>query len=432
MRHVVILGAGIIGLGVAVELIWRGAQVTLIDPRTPGSAASSGNTGWVVPALSAPVPAPGLPLQVARWMLQRDSPFRIDVSSVPGNYRWLSQFWNHCNPVAHRQGLLAQGRLNVESYDGYRRWQAAGLSFEHDQPGVTFVAEQAEHIEHIIDELNVLAPWGYLSANRMNASELRAAFPAMSSTVQGGVHAPGEQFVRPESVISALVDTIIPHGMIHRSAADSVESRGSRVTGVRAGNVVIDADAAVIATGAWMAETGRLFGLDLPIVAGKGYSITVQDPEISLGGPLYLADEKIACTPFQCANRFAGMMELTGTDESMDATRIASMTAALDRRLPGWSRGSKRSMWAGLRPMTPDGLPLIGKIPELENVYVAGGHGMLGVTMAPVTGEIIAELIMDGETRHDLTAFRPDRFQVLDQIMQTRLPGRDRRAGLTN
>jgi D-amino-acid dehydrogenase len=410
MQRAVIIGSGIIGLGIAVELVWLGVHVTLVDPRAPGTGASDGNTGWVVPALSAPIPAPGLPLQVMRWMLRQHSPFRIDFLSLVKQLTWLFSFWNHCDATRHRQGLLAQGRLNAESYDGFRRWADRGLDFEWAESGVTFVADDQGTIEHIAEELSALSEWGYESVERLGVSSLRDAHPEVGPSIQTGIRASREQYVRPESAIDALVREIQPNGRFVRAELDEFRISRRRVTGVVAGGEDIDAGAVVLAAGAWSGDVGRRLGFTFPILAGKGYSITVDQPSVPLSGPLYLADAKIACTPFRGANRFAGMMELTGPDDSIDPIRLLTMTTELDRHLPGWEKGTQRTMWAGLRPMSPDGLPLIGKIPDVGDVYVATGHGMLGVTMAPVTGEIIAEMIVDGSARHDISAFRPERF----------------------
>jgi D-amino-acid dehydrogenase len=410
MQRAVIVGSGIIGLGIAVELVWRGVHVTLVDPRAPGTGASDGNTGWVVPALSAPIPAPGLPSQAVRWMLKQHSPFRIDFPNLAKQLPWLVSFWKHCDETSHRQGLLAQGRLNADSYQGFRRWADRGLGFEWEESGVTFVADDESTIEHVAEEMCVLSAWGYKSVERLDAPTLRDAYPEVGPSVQRGIRASWEQYVRPESVIDALVRAIQPNGRVVREELDEFRLSGRRVTGVVAGGEDIDADAVVLAAGAWSGDVGRKLGVEFPILAGKGYSITVDQPSVPLSGPLYLADAKVACTPFKGANRFAGMMELTGPDDSIDPIRLLAMTTALDRYLPGWEKGARRTVWAGLRPISPDGLPLIGKIPDAGDVYVATGHGMLGVTMAPVTGEIIAELIVDGSTRHDLSAFRPERF----------------------
>jgi D-amino-acid dehydrogenase len=410
MQRVVVIGAGIVGLATAVELVWRGASVTVIDPREPGSAASSGNTGWIVPALSAPVPAPGLPKQVARWMLDRDAPFRVDLTSLTRQAAWLRQFWSYCNPGSHRHGLLALGRLNAAAYSGFQRWADAGLAFEWDEPGVSFVAREAETVEHVADELEALTNWGYAAPHWLSGSELRELHKELSTDIQAGVRAVREQIVRPESVIDALVGTLSGSAQFVQGTVESIKCRDGRVSAVVSGHRDLLADNVVIAAGAWSGRIGQLFDMNLPVLGGKGYSITVSDPDLRLSSPLYLADAKIACTPFAGANRFAGMMEITGTDDSIESSRVATMTRHLDKVLPGWERGSSRHVWAGLRPMTPDGLPLIGKIPDCDNVYAATGHGMLGVTTAPVTGEIISELIVNGASPHDVSAFDPARF----------------------
>jgi D-amino-acid dehydrogenase len=414
MAHVAIIGAGIIGLGIAIELVERGAEVTLIDPREPGSAASDGNTGWIVPALSAPVPAPGLPSQVAWWMTQREAPFRINPRKSLQMLPWLWSFWKHCHAQPHHRGLLAQGKLNARAYCGFERWRAMGIDFEWKQTGVTFVSESMEPIQHVADELEELSHDGYERAEYLDHDALRNAYPELGTRARHGFHARREQIVRPESVIRALVDFVSLNVRLVRSSVEQVVVNSRSVTRVVAGAEEIPVDAVVIAAGAWSREVGNLFGVHIPIAAGKGYSITVEHPEQPLAGALYLADAKIACTPFDGANRFAGMMELTAPDDSVSAARIMTMTRLLDRFLPGWEEGQRRIVWAGSRPMTPDGLPILGRVDRLPNVFVAAGHGMLGVTMAPLTGEIIADEVLDIDRQEDLQAFRLERFSSAD------------------
>jgi D-amino-acid dehydrogenase len=412
VAQVAIIGAGIIGLATAYELISRGTSVVLVDPRSPGSAATSGNTGWIVPALSGPVPAPGLPAQVLRWMMQRDSPFRIDLRRAPEFAFWLYRFWRHCNPVSYQRGLQAMGRLNCAAYESLQRWQDSGLEFEYSRQGVLFVARDPHHIEHLVTDMDSLATYGFQPVDWVTQALLHDLEPALSPNIDCGVLAHREQHVRPESLVTALLQALSDGSatFVEASVDGKVVIEDGCVTGMCAGVHQVDADAFVIAAGAWTGRLGRDFGLNLPIISGKGYSITVTEPELQLQQPLYLADAKVACTPFKGANRFAGMMDLTGPDESIDPSRLTTMMSALDTYLPRWNRGKRRIAWSGLRPITPDGLPLIGKAPGLENVYIAGGHGMLGMTLAPVTGEIIADLIVAGDSSFDVTPFDPGRF----------------------
>jgi D-amino-acid dehydrogenase len=413
--RIAIVGAGIIGLGVAVELVWRGACVTIIDPRNPGAAASGGNTGWIVPTLSAPVPAPGLPAQVARWMVKSDAPFRIDLLDSAKMLPWLWSFWRNCRTDIHRRGLLSQGRLNARAFDGFRRWRQSGINIELHESGVTFVSEHLDAIQHVADELELLTEFGYEPAEYLDRGRLVSSYPELGTHAQHGYVARREQFVRPESVIQSLVDLLSNSNaaMFRRERVERAHQSDSGIKIRMSGGEVV-VDDVVIAAGAWSGAVGTLFGVDLPVEAGKGYSITVEEPVDPLTGPLYLADAKIACTPFPGANRFAGMMELTTPDEVIDPERVLTMTRLLDRFLLGWGEGKRRTVWAGSRPMTPDGLPMIGRIPGNENVFAATGHGMLGVTMAPLTGECIADMIINGREDDDLDAFRVDRFSAAD------------------
>jgi D-amino-acid dehydrogenase len=172
----------------------------------------------------------------------------------------------------------------------------------------------------------------------------------------------------------------------------------------------IEADAFVIATGAEAAALSRQCGTSLPLQAGKGYSVTIDRPRLEVRYPLYLGDAKIGITPFGGALRVAGTMELSGINLTLDARRLEALERATERDLPGALAGEGRESWVGMRPITPDGLPILGRLPRSENVFVATGHQMLGVTLAPSTGKAMAELIAEGESSVDLEPFSPARF----------------------
>ncbi len=172
----------------------------------------------------------------------------------------------------------------------------------------------------------------------------------------------------------------------------------------------VPGDRFLIAGGAWSASLARMAGFHLPVQCGKGYSVTVTEPAVRLRRPLYLGEAKLGATPFRNALRIAGTMELTGINEALDPRRIDAIRASADQFLVGWRQGKSEEEWAGMRPVTPDGLPAIGRAPGYDNLYVATGHAVLGVTLAPATGVAMAELIHSGKTDVDLRPFDPNRF----------------------
>lgn len=172
----------------------------------------------------------------------------------------------------------------------------------------------------------------------------------------------------------------------------------------------IEGDVFVIAAGAWSGLVAERFGVDLPMQAGKGYSITIDNPAVSLGGPVYFPEHKIVTSPFVGALRIGGTMELSGINEDLDSRRIVAIRHGAERFLPGSLQGEGESEWVGMRPLMPDGLPVIGRAPGYDNLYIATGHAMLGVTLAPATAQAIADLVVEGNTRLPIEAFTPDRF----------------------
>ncbi len=172
----------------------------------------------------------------------------------------------------------------------------------------------------------------------------------------------------------------------------------------------VPGDRFLIASGAWSASLARMAGFHLPVQCGKGYSVTVTEPAVRLRRPLYLGEAKLGVTPFRNALRIAGTMELAGISEALDPRRLEAIRASADQFLVGWRQGKSEEEWAGMRPVTPDGLPAIGRAPGYDNLYVATGHAMLGVTLAPATGVAMAELIHSGNADVDLRPFDPNRF----------------------
>lgn len=182
------------------------------------------------------------------------------------------------------------------------------------------------------------------------------------------------------------------------------------ISGVATTDGYIQADAFVIAAGAWSGQVARMFGFQLPMQGGTGYSATIAHPVVKLRFPLYLADAKVACSPFDGQLRLAGTMELSGLRPSLNRQRIAAIRSSAARYFSDWRIGEFDDEWVGMRPMTPDGLPVIGRAPNLNNVCIATGHAMLGVTMAPATARAVAELLCTGETSLPIEPFSPARF----------------------
>jgi D-amino-acid dehydrogenase len=195
----------------------------------------------------------------------------------------------------------------------------------------------------------------------------------------------------------------------HTEAVGAVRRNG-RLVAVEAGGDTIEGDHFVVAAGAWAAPLGTVFGYSVPVQAAKGYSVTCEPPTVEIHHPLYLVEASVGVTPYEGGLRLAGTLELSGINERLDRRRVDAIRRNAEKYLPGVNQGGAGEEWVGMRPLTPDGIPLIGRVPDADNLYMATGHAMLGMTLAPATAAVIAELIIKGESTIDLTPFDPGRF----------------------
>lgn len=411
MQRIIVVGAGAIGLACAYALAKRGRHVVVVDKGAPGDACTKGNAGWVVPSISAPVPAPGLTWTSLKWMLSSDSPLYIAPSAAPALSRWLWRFWRHCNQRDWRSGLEAVASINRGTFAAYDALAKDGVDFELHHDGLLYVFCATRYMEGVRAEFQHLKAYGYGIPDVLDGDELRRMEPALSDQVTAGFLVPEERHVRPETLASGYAAKLATMGVELRSG---VEVRGGRAS---AHEVVLETSAGTIegsellvAAGAWSGEVIERFGVTLPVQGGKGYSLTIPGEGARVTRPIYFGESKIAATPFDGALRFAGTMELSGVNERFDARRMAAVRRGVGRYFrdalpPGGTE------WVGMRPLTPDGLPMMGRVPHLANVWVATGHAMLGITMAPVTGEAMADVMTGAAPPAAMEAFAPARFR---------------------
>ena len=412
-QHAVIVGGGVIGLCLAWELTRRDWQVTILDAGPFGGGASFGNAGWVVPALSDPVPAPGLIRQSLRWMLRADSPLYIKPRADLAFTRWLVGFWRHCNARDFAAGLAATAALNRRTFALYDSLAAAGVVFERHQTGLLFAYRSATALQHDHAGLDLLAPFGLQVPPVLTGAEIRAREPVLTEAIVGGYHLPDEQHLQPASLIAGLVAALTTAGATLRATtpATGFDRAGDRVLAVRTATDGIAADAVVIAAGAWTPLLAKLVGVRLPIQAGKGYSLDYSPPPHAVRHAMYLHEDRVAVTPWDGSVRLAGTMEFSGLNSKIAPARVAAIARAGHAALRNWPLDpTPIAPWVGPRPMTPDGLPIIGRLPGFQNLAIAAGHAMLGVTLAPATAEALAELLSTGNLPAVLRPFAPDRF----------------------
>jgi D-amino-acid dehydrogenase len=410
MRAVVV-GGGAVGLCSAWELARAGADVTVLERDRCGHGCTYGNTGWICPGLSAPLPAPGVMAVALRGMLRPRSPILIRPLFGPAFLRWSWRFWRSCAPERYRAGLEATVALGARSFDLFAELRESGVEFEHHANGMVVAALTEAGVSEYAAMLQEAQAAGYDEPVRVvDGDELRRLEPAASDAVVGGVHAPSEQYVRPESLAAGLVAALRAHGArVEEGVAVErlTQTRGTWRLETPAG--AHEADAVVVAAGAW---SGRLMTgiVDVPMEAAKGYSLTARGEGTVPRHAFYLAEAKVGCSTFGDALRIAGVFDLTGIDGSLRRRRLEMIGASAAPYLRDWKPTDVELEWAGLRPYPPDGLPIVGGVAGRDGLYLATGHGRLGITLAPATGKAIRSLVVERRTPDEIRPFGVERF----------------------
>lgn len=409
MKTVAIIGAGIIGLMSAYELKRCGYDVVIVDKGSPGGGCSLRNTGWITLSLSRPLPGPDVILASLRWLFKSDSPLFIQPTAVLRLAPWLIGFWCYCNRDAFRRGVAALASLAKGTMAAFDSLRAQGLEFEMYENGLLYVSFDERVLENKMLELAELGELGFTSPTVLTKSEVRDLEPNLSPEIVGGILVAGERHIRPESLNSALVDWLRSTGVrvvsdeeVTGFVLDDTSVRAALTNGDK-----IEADKFVLSAGVATGALVRKLHTRLPLVAGKGYSLTLHGTRNHLSRPIYFEEARIAVSQFGQDLRFAGTMELSNLNNGLEIQRLHGIERSARRCLRDWE-GRRATYWAGLRPLTPDGLPVIGRLPKYENVVVATGHGMLGVTLAPSTAREVTALIAG--TSGGVAAFAPNRF----------------------
>ena len=412
MTDVVVIGAGVVGLSCAYSIRCRGLDVTVVEREAPGAGASWGNTGWITPALSTPLARPDVRGASLGWLLSRRGPLTIRPWKDPELPSWLWRFWRSCNAGEYAAGLAALAALNERTGELFDALVADGVDMELECRGMLLACRTSRTLERARRDIEFTVARPGVNVRVLDREGMREAEPALRD-VRGGLLIGTDRYVRAETLAAGLLARLRSMGVRFAFGEEIVclERRGGRVTHVVSDAGRRSAEAVVLAAGVWSGRLAQRLGFRLPMQAGKGYSVTVRRPQRALHRPVYLAEAKVALSPYPDVLRVAGTMELVGFDTRVDRGRLARLGSAVQSFVPGWEAGEAVEVWAGLRPLTPDGLPAIGRAPGFENLYVAAGHGMLGMTLAPATGEVLAALLAGGESPDAaLDRFDPIRF----------------------
>lgn len=414
MKHIVIIGGGVIGLSAAAELATRGHKVTVLE-REPAArnGCSFGNAGMVVPSHFIPLAAPGMVQLGMKWMWNPESPFYIKPRLNWDLFSWAFQFWRACTPqhVAAAAPLLRD--LNLASRELYQTWAERGTDIGLEQKGLLMLCKTAHTLDEEATTAEKACKLG-VPAQVLDAKQAAVLDPTITMDIHGAVYFPKDCHLRPERYVAALEETLRANGgeIIFQCELQRWILQGSRVTAVQTSQGEFAADQFVLATGSWSPTLLNGLRLKLPMQAGKGYSVTVPNPVERPAICSILTEARVAVTPMGQGVRFGGTMEIAGLNEQINPRRVAGILKAVPKYFPKFKPQDFQDLppWRGLRPCSPDGLPYLGKTSAASNLIVATGHAMMGLSLAPVTGEIVADLAEDKPSRFDLKMLRPDRY----------------------
>ena len=410
---VVVVGGGVIGACAALELARRGARVTLLE--RGGELAwgcSAGNAGLICPSHATPLANPAALRDGLRWLLKPDSPFYLRPR--PSVLPWLARFVAASTPERVRASAPVIRELASASLALHAELADAGLDTGLERRGVLNVYESEEAFEEAKREAAETARAG-LPVEVLETEKARELEPAVAGAPAGAVYYPGDAHCDPLRFVRSVGAAASEAGAEIRTRVEvlGLRRRNGRVEAVVTTAGEVAAGSVVLAAGAWTPLLTRDLGLFVPVEGGKGYHVDLEPGEGDPRLPVWFQETRVIATPLAGRVRLAGTLELSGLDLSVDRRRVDAIVRAGKRGLRGLESRRVLEVWRGLRPCTPDGLPIVGRPPGLENVVLATGHAMMGLTLAPVTGRLVGEILTGEEPSHDLRPLRPDRFQPI-------------------
>lgn len=410
-KHILITGGGIIGLCAAYYCQQRGHRVTVID-RKPRQrdGCSYGNAGMIVPSHFIPLAAPGMVKLGLKWMWNPESPFYIKPRLSWDLITWAWKFWRASNkPHVDRCAPLLRD-LNFQSRALYEELAAQGHEFSLVKKGLVMLCKEPRTLEeegHMAEQARALG----VPAEVLDAKGMAALEPDVTMDIAGGVYFPKDCHLSPGKLMASLESCLLAGGAEFHwdTEVTGFVREGRRIAAVKTTHGDLTADEVVIAGGSWSPLLVEGLDLQLPMQAGKGYSLTVPQPRELPQICSILTEARVAVTPMDGALRFGGTMEIAGLNEDITARRVQGIIKAAPRYYPAFKPEDFAGIqpWRGLRPCSPDGMPYMGRTSRWSNVVIATGHAMMGLSLGPVSGKMIAECV-DGTELPALLS--PDRY----------------------
>ncbi|MDN5200089.1 FAD-dependent oxidoreductase [Fulvivirgaceae bacterium BMA10] len=413
-KRVIIIGGGVIGLCSAYYLSKKGFEVTVIEKGDGTDGCSYGNAGMVVPSHFIPLAAPGMIALGIKWLFNAESPFYIKPRFNRDLFSWGWKFYKAATKSKVEKAMPVLRDLNLmsrELYDELAREE--DLQFAFQKKGLFMYCKT----EHAFEEESALAKKANklgVKAEILSQQEAQSLDPSLQLDIAGAVYFPNDAFMTPHLFMERLQKKLEALGVNFRfnTLLKSINTSNNQINAVVVGNEELVADKYVIALGSWSSDLLKQINMDLPMQAGKGYSVVLPDPVSKPEICSILTEARVAVTPMTHGLRFAGTMEITGLDESINHRRLQGIFKSIPKYFPEFKKEdfTELQVWSGLRPCSPDGLPYIGKSDVYKNLIIATGHAMMGLSLGPVTGKLVSQIMTEDKTSLDISLLDPNRY----------------------
>jgi len=413
MAKVLIIGGGIVGLSSAYYLHKQGFEVTVLDKGDWIDNCSFGNAGMIVPSHFVPLAAPGMIKQGIRWMFNSKSPFYVRPALNSNLVKWGLSFMQHATTKHVSNAAVPLRDLSLLSKKLYEDLaKQPGFDFELTKKGILAfykTEKAAEEEAHLAEKAISLG----LDMAVLNAQECKDLQPDLALDVLGAVHYRCDAHLYPTKLMNGLINYLQNNGvkLIGKKEVDSIESRGNKIVKVHTGEMTWEADHFVLATGSWSPAVAKMAAVNVSLMPGKGYSFMEAEPQNRLTIPALLCEARVAITPMNGSIRYGGTMELDQINTKVNMQRVKGIVEAIPQYFPDLKPALpvEKNVWYGFRPASPDGLPYIGRSDKKQNLIIATGHGMMGLSLGPATGLLVSQLIAEEQTTLSMDAFAVDR-----------------------
>jgi D-amino-acid dehydrogenase len=411
----IVIGGGIIGLSSAYYLNQSGWEVTVIDKGDFFNNCSYGNAGYVCPSHFIPMATPGIVKQGLKWMLNSKSPFYVQPRFNRALIDWGFKFMRSATTEKVAAAAIPLKDIAVISQREYEAWTRLpdfDFSYEHKGLLEIFQTEKsAEHARHTAEKAHELG----LDAVLLSYEELKKMEPHTQINAIGALFFKCDAHLYPNKLMNGLIKLLQQRGvkLLPNEEMINVEKENGAITKVITNKTVHDADVVIVATGSWSREAASLLDINLPLMPGRGYSVTLENSPYKVNYPAILVEGRVAITPMDGNKiRFGGTMEITSTHTPPRMNRVKGILDAVKRFFPEFDVPMPASdrIWYGYRPCSADGLPYIGRAKKWKNVVLATGHSMLGLSLGAGTGKLVSEIINEQPTSMDITPFSVERF----------------------